>query len=437
MMLRLGDCMMKKVFNYLKKIINNEYLFSVFAKVAGLFIAIVVSVLTARFFGTELKGVASVVQNDVTLYSVFLGLGVYQAYPFFRKQNPDVFPVYLNNISSLFLIYETVAVIIATFMFINNINTYLAIAIIIIPVAVYIKQLNYIVLIENPKRRNMNSLLISSSEIFVIGGLWLFWEANVVTAIGYYCVIELFNLTLSFINLRINPLTIRFDITQICKYIKFGFVPMLVYLCMTVNYSVDIQMLKLFKTVSYSDIGIYSTGVSLASKIWLIPDAIKDILLSKLVKGKKEDEVARVLRINLAVCALSIVLLLIFGKPIVSILYGKQFENSYYVMILMLVGIIGMIFYKMVYSYNISQGKRVINLIFLGTAAVVNIMGNLFFIPLLGIWGAGIISVLSYSICGMCFLIYFHKVSKIPYHKLVIIQPEDFKAIKSFIKGSK
>lgn len=424
---------MGKLFNLIKKTVNNDYLFSVIAKVIGLGISVIVSILTSRFFGAELKGISAVIQNDVTLYAVFLGLGVYQAYPFFRRKDPDVFPVYMNNISSMFFIYEAIAVVIASIMFYKNVNTFFAIAILLMPMDVYIKQLNYIVLIETPKRRNMSSMIISFSEIVILAIFWLFSEANVVTSVAFYCFTVVFNLILSFINLRMNPFRIRFNIKSLGKYIKFGFIPMLVYLCMTINYKIDIQMLKWFDNVSYADIGIYSTGVSLAGQIWLIPDAIKDILLSKLVKGKKEDEVAKVLRINLAVCVLSVIALVLLGKPVIRFLYGAEFENAYYVMVLMLIGVIGMIFYKMVYSYNISKGKRVINLIFLGIAAIANVIGNFFLIPVIGIWGAALTSIVSYDICGICFLVYFHNVSKIPYTKLLFIQKSDFSVIKKFI----
>ena len=421
---------MKKLFNLCKKIVNNDYVYSVIAKVLGLFVAIVVSSLTARFFGTELKGVMSVVQNDVSLYAVFLGLGIYQAYPFFRKKDPTILPTYLNNISTLFFLYEAVALLVAGGMFALRLNTYLAIAITLMPVDAYIKQLNYIVLVETPRRRNTSSLLISFSEILILGVMWIFFDATVVTVLSYYIATILINLLISFINLRANPLRIRFSLKQIWKYIKFGFIPMLVYLCMTINYKIDIQMLKWFDNVSFADIGIYGTGVALATQIWLIPDAIKDILLSKLVKGKNETEVAKVLRINLAICTIAIIFLVLLGKPAILLMYGSDFSDAYYVMILMLVGVLGMIFYKMIYSYNISQGKRIINLIFLGIAAIVNVIGNLILIPICGIWGAAIMSVCSYLICGLCFLVQFKHASRLPYFKLLFMQKEDFAIIK-------
>ena len=417
--------------SFIKKLFRNDYIFSVFAKVFGVGIGLIVGALTARYFGAELKGVMAVVQNDVSLYSVFLGLGVYQAYPFFRKKEPSIQGEYVNNISTMFAIYEVIAFAVAFCLYQSG-AVYLALAVTLMPVEVYIKQLNYIVLVENPRRRNASSLIISLSEIVILIVIWIVTDASETVVLFYYTMTVLINLTLSFINLRMNPLRIRPAVKRIPAFVRFGFVPMLVYLCMTVNYKIDIQMLKLFDNVTYADIGIYSTGVALATKIWLIPDAIKDILLSRLIKGGKEEEVARVLRINLAICVFCTLILALIGKPFVAILYGEDFSDSYYVMLLMLIGVIGMIFYKMIYSYNISRGKRWVNLLFLGLAAIVNVVGNLFSIPLWGIWGAAVVSIASYVVCGICFLVYFWRVSGIPLWKLLLLQKEDVLTVKKF-----
>lgn len=293
-------------------------------------------------------------------------------------------------------------------------------------------------LVEHPRRRNTSSLIISLSEIVLLIAIWLFWDASVSSVLTYYVCTVITNLIMSYINLRYNPLRVRFSLRRIVEFIKFGFIPMLVYLCMSINYKIDIQMLKLFDNVSYADIGIYGTGVSLASKIWMIPDAVKDILLSKLVKnGKGEREVAKVLRIGLFVCAISIVALVVLGKWAILLLYGEEFELAYYVMLIMLVGVMGMIFYKMVYSYNISKGKRIVNLIFLGLAAIANIIGNAILIPLYGILGAAVMSVISYLLCGICFLVYFHHVSQIPIREILFLQKEDVAILKNFFRKTK
>lgn len=419
--------MLKKT---LSNIINNDYSFSVIAKVIGVLFSLVLSVLTARYFGPELKGVLAIIANDVSLYSVFLGLGIYIAYPFFKKQEGDIFKKYVNNISSLYLIYQAFAVIVSLSALFFQTNILTIVAIILLPISVYTKQLNYVVLIEHPKRRNTNSIIINISQLLLILVFLLCFSADKYIAIVYICFVQVVNLVLSFINLHVNPTTIRFDVSQLKKYVNFGYIQMLVLLCMTINYNIDIQMMKHYTNVSLSDIGIYGLGVALAEEVWLIPDAMKDILLSKLVKGKKEDEVARVIRINVFITLVCILGLILLGKPLILLLYGKAFEKAYFVLLLMMLGVTGMIYYKMVYSYNISQGYKMINLYLLGGTAVIHLLVNLLVIPLYGMWGALASTVVAYNFCGLAFMVYFHRKSKIPYKKLIFIQKKDIIDIK-------
>ena len=67
---------------------------------------------------------------------------------------------------------------------------------------------------------------------------------------------------------------------------------------MTLNYRIDILMLDDIFHISTAEIGVYSVGVALAEKIWLIPDATKDILMSKLSNGSNSEEVAKVTGTN-------------------------------------------------------------------------------------------------------------------------------------------
>lgn len=407
-------------------------MFSVIAKVIGVALGLILSILTSRYFGPELKGVVSVISNDITLYASFLGLGIYIAYPFFKKQEGDIYNKFINNISSLYLIYQLIAVAVSVVAVIYKTNILSIIAIALLPISVYVKQLNYIVLIEYPRRRNSNAIFISTAEILVVILCIFFLSPNRNVAILYVCSLQFVNLILSFINLRIKPTSIRFDVSQLGKYIKFGYIQMFILICMEINYSIDIQMMKHYDNVTLADIGIYGVGVALAQKIWLIPDAMKDILLSKLVKGKKESEVARVIRVNVLITIIFIILLAIIGKPVILLLYGRAFEQAYLVLLLMMLGIVGMIYYKMIYSYNVSQGKRLINLYLLGGTAVIHTISNFMAIPMFGMWGALVSTIIAYNVCGLAFMVYFHKVSGTPYKLMIFVQKQDIQDIRQY-----
>ena len=75
---------MKK--HFFKKITNNAYSFSVLTRVLSVLIGFVYTVVYTRYLGKELRGTASEINNYVELATLFLCLGMHQAYPYFKKK---------------------------------------------------------------------------------------------------------------------------------------------------------------------------------------------------------------------------------------------------------------------------------------------------------------------------------------------------------------
>ena len=157
--------------------------------------------------------------------------------------------------------------------------------------------------------------------------------------------------------------------------------------------------------------------------------------MSRLSNGATEKEVAKVTRTSLFISLIMLAMMTVFGRPLILILYGNEFKQAYEILVIMMTGVIGMVFYKMVYAYNVVQGRRVVNLLFLGVAAITNIIGNYFLIPVGGVLAAAGVSVISYIVCGFCFLIYFHRKTKISYLDILFIKKKDFKTLTAFLKA--
>ncbi|MFR1851726.1 MAG: lipopolysaccharide biosynthesis protein [Clostridium sp.] len=413
----------------IKNLTNNEYIFSVIAKFIGIFTGIIYTILFSRYFGAELRGQSSVILNYGEMISLVLCLGVYQAYPYFKKEfKKDIYIEYINYIFGLLVLY----IIIACILILNiDFDITTKISIILAPILMGIKQLNYVVLIENSKLRNTSNIKLDIFDIVLLAVLMVFTKANLVLCILFLIVKHLVFLFIAISNLQIKISDIRPTLKGIMPYIKYGIVPMLTVILMEINYKVDIIMLDRFY-VSTTDIGIYSLGVMLAQKIWIITDALKDILLSKLAKGRTVDEVSKVTRISLFITILIIIGVICFGKPFIVLLYGKEYSGSYLVTLIIMAGVVGMVFYKMVYSYNVVNGHKNINLILLGIAALLNIIVNIVAIPHLGSLGAALASLVSYSICGIAFLMYFCIKTQTPIRNMLLINKNDIKMIKLF-----
>lgn len=207
---------------------------------------------------------------------------------------------------------------------------------------------------------------------------------------------------------------------------------MLSLLMTTLNYRVDVLMLD--GRVADAAIGIYSVGVQLAERVWMLPDAMKGVLVSNLTKGKGEEEVSYVIRTCNTICLLLMLAIIALGQPFINIFFGKAYSEAYQITLVMLAGVFAMIYYKMIGSYNIAWGRQKINLIFLGISVVTNVIMNLILIPVWGIYGAGLASVLSYTVCSALFIIYFCTKTKQPFKGMIFMDRNDFRRLKARLK---
>ncbi len=415
----------------LSALFHQDYLFSVFSKITGVFIAVVYSAFYNRYLGTYLKGDAAIISNYISLISAFMALGMYQAYPYYRKKDKNVFYPFVNNMTSLYLILTIACVIAAGIM---PVNVNLKFAICFVPIQAFIRHINYVVMIEAPQRRNVSSIIISLTDLVVVLAFFFFSKATYGYLIAILLIQNLINLGISFANLKVDLKMLRFDLSEVLKYASYGILPMFTLMLLTLNYRVDILMLEDLFHVPKSEIGVYSVGVALAEKIWLVPDALKDILMSHLAGGRDKEEVAKVTRMSLCVVLFMLAGMVFLGKPFILLLYGAEYSGAYEILIIMLVGVIGMVFYKMVYAYNVVNGNRTVNLLFLALAAILNIIGNYFSIPIGGIAAAAWASVLSYTVCGFAYLVYFCTVEKVKVTHMLFIRKEDIHSALLLIK---
>jgi len=216
------------------------------------------------------------------------------------------------------------------------------------------------------------------------------------------------------------------------KLLKFGFFPMLAVLMSTLNYRVDVLMLN--GHVTDAAIGIYSIGVLLADRMWMIPDAMKGVMLSNIAKGKDAHEAAYVIRVCNTVCLFIIVGIVLLGSPFIDFVFGLEYKGAYSITLILLVGVFPMINYKVIAAYNIVIGKQIISFIILSISVCLNIIANLFLIPLMGIYGAGIASVISYIVCSILFILYFCRHTKVSYKEMIIINRQDWGRVKTMLK---
>ena len=399
---------------------NHQFKFAIISKVIIIILGLLSGVFINRFLGPSLKGEYTFLLNTINFFAMFLNLGIYQSYPYFRRKNiENLQHIYINIVSFQFLFYFFIFLVI---IFIIQ-DFYIQFILILLPQFILAKQLTFILLVKNPNLRNLALIANHFSYMSLLLIFYIFAERS-----SYYIYLTIFLqeiiliiILLLFFRTKINPFKINF--THLKESIKFGIFPMLTSVLIFLNANIDIFILKQY--VNFYEIGIYSIGVGLASMVWSLSDSFKEVLFSKTSKNDSIPEIKFSLKINLYLSLLILIAFIIFGESIIEFLYGTEFVGAYTVVVILFIGNIPMIFYKIIITLFLAQGKKVLVFIIMLFSIFFGLFWFFFLIPLYGIIGSAIAATISHLICGLLFLIFFLKFEEVKIKDILNIKKED------------
>ena len=169
--------------------------------------------------------------------------------------------------------------------------------------------------------------------------------------------------------------------------------------------------------LTLEDVGVYAVASKLSESWYFIPSIIVSSLFPKLLELKKNSEEQFYSRLQqlfdfLFCIAFVIALVITFiSKPFITFLYGKEYIDAAFILSIHIwAGIF--IFMRAVFSkWILVEDAIIFSTITQGSGAVINIILNLFLIPLYGTKGAAVATILSYAMASY-FSLYFFKKSR-------------------------
>lgn len=410
--------------------INKPYINSLVNKFFYCGLTFIANAFLTRALGVNLKGNYTWILSVANIASIIGGLGIYQSIPYYyrNKRNKDILQEYVDIFFLVNLIYSLISIIIILFMS-DKITMLLICSLAILDNLN--QQMNMLLLIDKIYSRNRIFLLGSVVNLILCIWCYLSFKNNMYIAVIMTIFTKIFYIISYLIVTERIPHPFQVKADNLFAKIKFGFLPMLSFLMITLNYRVDVIMLKSFKNVTDVALSYYTVGVSIAEIAWIIPDVFKEVLFSRTSDKKNDNEVSSALRVSNLIILISILMVIIFGRLAIIILYGKEFSEAYFVTIILFLGIPAMSWFKMIYTLFNAQGKRKTSFIILLASTLLNIIINAVTIPFVGIYGAAIASVISYTVCGIVFLYIYSKDNALSFWSLFIIKKND---IKNLIK---
>ena len=417
-----------RIKSIVRKITDNDYVFTIFTKIMAVVIGLIASSYSNRFLGPELKGELGQISSMISIVAVTANFGLYQPYPYYKRQNePDVLNKFLRIFLLQFIVYSVIGIIGAV-----TLESFALTAVCLIaPIQVLANQLSFMIMVEDVKFKNAIFFTARITNTLITILAFYTMSRTIMVSLALVVIGDLITVIMALYRMKRMPNPLQADLRFAARIVPFGIVSMITTLMVTLNYRVDTLMMGYMFGIADAEIGYYTLGVSLSEYGWLIPDAFREVLFSRTAKDDAIGEVTMSMKVNLYLTILMIVGILVMGRPVIWLLAGAEYLPAYPVTVLLIAGIIPMSYFKIIGTLLLAQGKKFVYLGMLTASVVINIICNMFTIPLWGKMGAAVASVVSYTAAGGCFLAYYLKMYRIPVRDVFIFRAEEIARLKN------
>ncbi len=211
-----------------------------------------------------------------------------------------------------------------------------------------------------------------------------------------------------------------------------GIVYALNFALLQINYKVDVVLLQ--RLVEPKHIGYYSLGVSITEQLWLLPYAIGIVLMSRTAntsdKARMNATTALLLRTTVPASLIGAAAMVVLTPVFLPLIFGEKFIPSIAVVQTILPGIVIFMIYRIIESYYAGSGKPMLSVKILIPSAILNILLNLWWIPLWGILGAAWATNVSYSVATLAYLRFFKKESGLRLRDIIWPRRSDWQYLR-------
>lgn len=405
--------------------------------------SIAISIITARYLGPYGKGVISLLILIPIFVITFGRLGIGHSINYYASKVPKDQLISTSLVLSIIvgLVFSIIAVpgiyLLRNVFFKGITAPQILLACSLIPFAFLFEYLPCLFQgFYEIKTRNMLIALGPLINLVLLVMLVIILKLNLWGAIIAYVaanIIAVF-VSLCFVLKELEIKKIRPDFGLMKNLLRYGFQSHIGLIFKELNYRGDMLLVSYF--LNPSAVGYYAIAVNIAEMLWKLPEAVGTVLLPKIAKMDKEEALSftpLVFRTILVPMAASCLGILLFGKYLILIAFGKDFLPSAPVLLLLLPGILAMAFWKIIANSLIGLGYAIKYSITSGVALVTMIVFDVILIPRIGLKGAAIASSISYLVATAFIVFLYVRLTNSSYKALLVPQKSDFLVYKKLL----
>lgn len=412
-----------------RRLLRSDYALNLAGKAHTIIVGVLASAFLTRYLGIELRGEYAFILQCTAMAVLIADFGFSQTYGyFFRKYEGGVLAHFLELYAWQFVVAASLALAVGTV----TDSAAVAYVCLLLPFGVLRMRMDSTAAVES-LRVSVKLRMLSTSLNALLFGLVLILKPWLGESILYPALVTVFVNLLTvgmyahkLSALPVGPLQHRVPLRE---SMSRSALPMLSVILVTMNYSVDIFLLRFLGAPQ--ELSLYSVAAGIMTYIWFIPDAFKEVVASRVARASGIGMVNTAIKLSGTSVMIAIVLFVAVGHPALGVLYGREFTHAYGVTLVLLVGVVSMVFYKVIGVLFLAEGRNRFYFLTLAASVSVNIGANWIFIPKWGMYGAALASVLSYGLCGTAFLVRYLQLTSQSLGAVVLLRWSDVRTLLS------
>lgn len=413
-------------------------LITFFSRVLTAVFTIIITVIISRSLGASGQGIYSVAILFPQLLLIFTGLGLNTGVVYFMGKGEYEWKQIFGTtiLSNLIISFITILIGFLIIFFgagkffpgIEKIYLYLSLA--IIPFLLFFN-LGCQIFLGAQEIKKYNLFSIFQSGVFLILTALLLFLMNFGITVTILSQIFSFILAILFmwfvtkkitngVNLKPNFLYLKESLIYGLKIHSGGIFDFL-------HSRVDLFFINFF--INPLSTGIYFVAVKLSEGVWLFSSSASTILFPRVASEKDPEKMKNftplVCRNVLLISFLIIIFLFLISGWLINFLYSNEFADSILPFRILLFGVFALSGWHIIGIDLSARGKPMLNTYSIAFSAVLNIFLNIIFIPIWGISGAAMATIISYMIMFLVTLLFYVKISKNKIIDVILIKKED------------
>lgn len=185
-------------------------------------------------------------------------------------------------------------------------------------------------------------------------------------------------------------------------------------------------------------VALYAIAAGLVGYLKLVPEALAQATMPELAARQREQAgalAADTLRHGMLFVVSSLILAAALVPPLIPRVYGWPYADSVLPFLILLPGVALHAVYRLLARYFFATDRQRVNVAIQLVAAVFNIALNALWIPLWGIAGAALASLVTYSLEGGVMILLFCRSTRISPRRALVPDRADLRAYWRILEG--